>query len=1531
MKAGIKRKPPTDPMFREAVQDIVNANVTNSSLDQGIGGEIFDGLSASDESEGRRGEAIALQQMPHQLQKVQQQEKSQSLRSMRIAIPGLRTSAPAPSPWWKILPGLMNHPSTSRQTIFYRVPDLYIGGLKRGTTKNDLLSFLTDYNVATIVNYADQKVKAHRAPQLYAFVKLVNPADHQRVITEMDGKYLNGWSVCVEYAKHSSRAPEASRDSIQEAPACEANPADDDFIKESAVDMTWLSLSFDDTKIPDLTKDMLRKIIGWPNDLFYYHVFPEIREGISDEDLRSTRTEMEKEAYMRWLGLDPDEREVWAKCHDDFRSDSGKVACVSWLNRKLVSTLAEHVIGQKTRTIASSQRSRTASVANSHDLEGEGILQRRLEAQQSKSGSANDITPAQDQDHEPYTYEYSIDFPAIRPAASFKEELEETLPAASDHWQVMHRGPVVRDPDTQRSYFPVLRLLNGELSLYSAWHIAPTEAPYNECKSLHQSFDELGRAIGRVWQLDLRAGRTKLDSLLREWVLIHPYSFPELAECPFYILAFEKDRTPFFDRVLGSKELTYSSRLKVVSQTIGYLRIRMNLRSNPQQAYNEYANGKTYDILKGGLHRELNSFMNEAQNSEGNWQQGKVKLHFEKVLRPFMFANRSRFPELENTTVVQAWEDASGLKWMDMRSRLRYAEAGMWREGAGLPDLPGFCPRLTLVNMSTSHRNKASRTPPPIEEIHRTIATMGVARDKSPVVLVSQRPAYSIDKDPYNPLNMTLAELGSCLTRVLCREPKDKGFRKAIQDSINASIGPTYMDDWSERVILDQLEARGASPDQLAAADFLIREEMRYKNTWILADQFNTPSKLSRLIRDIKRAAEVIHGFSLDREGRQMERKPRAALNLMDDSPARDPGHASGEDADLTEDDSEAPSPEITTPEDATPEDATPEDAIPADRLPVVLIPGMFTEEEVIELTKKEARLSKLPFWANDYTGFLAGHDSDTQSSEAPDLQDALSETQDRVAAVAVGSADDDNIEMTNEEQHPSSFPLAAQDHGEIDPLEASDTEPPQVQAMEAATLLRIGGIGSQTTEEDVLDLLKGSCEVASIRLSYSGVDAYALVSLVEGSAVQGVAALRRRTINGHKLQVQWVFEQMPTKYPQKKPLAEWNMRSETADMIGDNYAAPYPNAPVPDSVTEVEIAERIEQGISTTPVSGETQDTAGRMEDTIFPDGDLLGEHVVSGESSDNYRFPHARRGSDLSVQLSSSPPFEGNPEATEMNSFSEDDMPMSDFTWSRQNVNAGSEQTGAKRLSKKTAVRSDEEEDLQDLLELQALVESISPTYDLLTDGSNFETPLSQDTIEAIIESLKDRWVLNTTEQAAPEFSRLFRELTAVNGGTARRIKILTERKLRMWVYKKPHFFPELVMCPFFINAFDIDNPSVLNYLKPEVPLTPDNGLEILSAIMDKLRAAELPYVEGKCHITYYDGRHHPINDDRRGMADILIGHLRHSPEARRWANGGAGIARLLEMALRPFVFVNRKRFPELREARFVKMWEEVSGLEW
>ncbi|KAF2090855.1 hypothetical protein K490DRAFT_53792 [Saccharata proteae CBS 121410] len=210
-----------------------------------------------------------------------------------------------------------------------------------------------------------------------------------------------------------------------------------------------------------------------------------------------------------------------------------------------------------------------------------------------------------------------------------------------------------------RSQFPTAYLLGYEKgegwradriipALRQRW-IGP---PPSKCKSrsLEKAFGTLKTKMARSRKGDHG------ESCLVPWVFANPSIFPELVECPFFILGFDKDKTPCIDWLLSGNMLTYDNRKDVIDHTI---MVNLQKREEKQKLYPSRIEDGNYDLQCGSLARDLKM---RAGTIDGVpvWTEQNAKISMEQVLRPFIFVNRTHFPELAQTEMARSWLGGPG-------------------------------------------------------------------------------------------------------------------------------------------------------------------------------------------------------------------------------------------------------------------------------------------------------------------------------------------------------------------------------------------------------------------------------------------------------------------------------------------------------------------------------------------------------------------------------------------------------------------------------------------------------------------------------------------------------------------------------------------------------------------------------------------------------------------------------------------------------------------------------------------------------
>ena len=136
------------------------------------------------------------------------------------------------------------------------------------------------------------------------------------------------------------------------------------------------------------------------------------------------------------------------------------------------------------------------------------------------------------------------------------------------------------------------------------------------------------------------------------------------------------------------------------------------------------------------------------------------------------------------------------------------------------------------------------------------------------------RPLFRGDADPYFPPNANAAittfsgEMDFRLKFLCQADPAevDDLYREAVQGLVNITVPPNILNQLCQDTIIAQMRGLGAPQDKIDRVCELIRREMVFKMSWLLANEMNTVEKVERGLATVIAATSRLHANKFDYE-----------------------------------------------------------------------------------------------------------------------------------------------------------------------------------------------------------------------------------------------------------------------------------------------------------------------------------------------------------------------------------------------------------------------------------------------------------------------------------------------------------------------------------------------------------------------------------------------------------------------------------------------------------------------------------------
>lgn len=148
--------------------------------------------------------------------------------------------------------------------------------------------------------------------------------------------------------------------------------------------------------------------------------------------------------------------------------------------------------------------------------------------------------------------------------------------------------------------------------------------------------------------------RSSMEKILQPLICMNPHCFKELGSCPFLFPKMMQDITPVLDLLHPNcPECCPDNEISIVDHII----LAIQSREIKMEPDNVIIDNSNYNRMTDGMKRTLSGAFKITCEADG------TRWLLETKLRMLVFKNRSRFPELEESTLGREWMVVSGCKW----------------------------------------------------------------------------------------------------------------------------------------------------------------------------------------------------------------------------------------------------------------------------------------------------------------------------------------------------------------------------------------------------------------------------------------------------------------------------------------------------------------------------------------------------------------------------------------------------------------------------------------------------------------------------------------------------------------------------------------------------------------------------------------------------------------------------------------------------------------------------------------------------
>lgn len=148
--------------------------------------------------------------------------------------------------------------------------------------------------------------------------------------------------------------------------------------------------------------------------------------------------------------------------------------------------------------------------------------------------------------------------------------------------------------------------------------------------------------------------RSSMEKILQPLICMNPRCFKELGSCPFLFPKMMQDVTPVLDLLHPNcPECCPDNEISIMDHII----LAIQTREIKMEPDNVIIDNSNYNRMTDGMKRTLSGAFKTTCEADG------TRWLLETKLRMLVFKNRSRFPELEQSTLGREWIAVSGCKW----------------------------------------------------------------------------------------------------------------------------------------------------------------------------------------------------------------------------------------------------------------------------------------------------------------------------------------------------------------------------------------------------------------------------------------------------------------------------------------------------------------------------------------------------------------------------------------------------------------------------------------------------------------------------------------------------------------------------------------------------------------------------------------------------------------------------------------------------------------------------------------------------
>lgn len=429
------------------------------------------------------------------------------------------------------------------------------------------------------------------------------------------------------------------------------------------------SWDIDKKAIQQLSPMELKAKITKPRYLFAYHALPIVRGDMKED---ASYDEIKVEIFSRWTGLSANERNVWRTSY-----------------RNLLKGDLEMLTPVQTTDHLSTSPSHNSRATHSADIcEPPNVPDHYTNTMEHQECSCDDqdsekVTraPGSIKDIISHRSVQSKEDGYNQTLVTIKKERRTSLPDLSmnvistppqavrtySKTDIHHRLMLSITPIVDLLYETAFRLeeratiwgtiINGVVQRIQAEKIK-TVGPGG--RELFLTVGHLEMRMREAFEnpitFDPAHTRQIVERALEPWIGSKPYAFPELKKSCSLFKSIMLDITPIMDLLyINGPPISKLNSGMVLDHIMEALRARQS-----SKGYRKFIGNTDFGLENSGPFRSRLNSAFKSQNFTPNIARGKLDWQ----LRPFILANRSRFPELKDSPLVKEWEILSGWRWL---------------------------------------------------------------------------------------------------------------------------------------------------------------------------------------------------------------------------------------------------------------------------------------------------------------------------------------------------------------------------------------------------------------------------------------------------------------------------------------------------------------------------------------------------------------------------------------------------------------------------------------------------------------------------------------------------------------------------------------------------------------------------------------------------------------------------------------------------------------------------------------------------